>query len=264
VAICQDTGNHVNEAFAACHLALAGLRQGQYRQPETQLREALARFRANGHQNGEACALIYLGELQLRTARCQPAREDLERAMLICDQTGELPLLAEALNLLGEVFLATGEPAQARDRHHDALALAGRIGDSYQQAHAHRGLGNAESALGNDAIARRHQKQALTRYAELGEAIHEVAASHPHPPLRLSTGERQRVRLSVREHALLTAYVSGMTLEEAARHIGVRPTTAKTYLRRVRAKYEAIGRPANTKVDLARRVWEDMSSERTT
>jgi tetratricopeptide (TPR) repeat protein len=264
VAICQDTGNHVNEAFAACHLALAGLRQGQYHQPETQLREALARFRANGHQNGEACALIYLGELQLRTARCQPAREDLERAMLICDQTGELPLLAEALNLLGEVFLATGEPAQARDRHHDALALAGRIGDSYQQAHAHRGLGNAESALGNDAIARRHQKQALTRYAELGEAIHEVAASHPHPPLRLSTGEQQRVRLSVREHALLTAYVSGMTLEEAARHIGVRPTTAKTYLRRVRAKYEAIGRPANTKVELARRVWEDMSSERTT
>jgi DNA-binding SARP family transcriptional activator/tetratricopeptide (TPR) repeat protein len=263
VAICQDTGNHVNEAFAACHLALAGLRQGQYRQPETQLREALARFRANGHQNGEACALIYLGELQLRTARCQHAREDLERAMLICDQTGELPLLAEALNLLGEVFLAIGEPAQARARHHDALALAGRIGDSYQQAHAHRGLGNAESALGNDAMARRHQKQALTRYAGLGEAIHEVAASHPDPPLRLSAGQ-QRVRLSVREHALLTAYVSGMTLEEAARHVGVRPTTAKTYLRRVRAKYEAIGRPANTKVELARRVWEDMPSERTT
>jgi len=284
VAICEDTGNHVNEAFAACHLALAGLRQGQYRQPETQLREALARFRANGHQNGEACALIYLGELQLRTARCQPAREDLERAMLICDQTGELPLLAEALNLLGEVFLAVGEPAQARARHHDALALAGRIGDSYQQAHAHRGLGNAESALGNDAVARRHQKQALTRYAELGEAIHEVAASHPHPPLQLSAGQvgagqvgagqvsagqvsagqQQRVRLSVREHALLTAYVSGMTLEEAARHIGIRPTTAKTYLRRVRAKYEAIGRPANTKVELARRVWEEMPSERTT
>jgi two-component system, NarL family, nitrate/nitrite response regulator NarL len=72
------------------------------------------------------------------------------------------------------------------------------------------------------------------------------------------------VQLSVREHALLTAYVSGMTLEEAARHVGVRPTTAKTYLRRVRAKYEAIGRPANTKVELARRVWEDMPSERTT
>jgi tetratricopeptide (TPR) repeat protein len=261
VATCQDTGNHVNEAFAVCLLALAGLRQGQYREPEIRLREALARFRANGHQNGEACALIYLGELQLRTERCQHAREDLERAMLICDQTGELPLLAEALNLLGEVFLAVGDPAQARARHHDALALAGRIGDFHQQAHAHRGLGNAESALGNDAAARRHRKQALTRYAQLGEAIHEVAAS---PQLTAGQQSSPCVRLSVREHALLTAYVSGMTLEEAARHVGIRPTTAKTYLRRVKAKYQAIGRPANTKVELARRVWEEMPPERTT
>jgi DNA-binding SARP family transcriptional activator/tetratricopeptide (TPR) repeat protein len=262
VAICRDTGNHVNGAFATCNLALAGLRQGQYRQPEAQLRAALARFRANGHRSGEACALIYLGELQLRTARCQHAREDLERARLICDQTGELPLLAEALNLLGEVCLAEGDGAQARARYHDALALASQIGDSYQQAHAHRGLGNAESALGNDAIARRHRKQALTRYAALGEAIHEVAASHPR--LRADQQSSPCVRLSVREHALLTAYVSGMTLEEAARHVGIRPTTAKTYLRRVKAKYQAIGRPANTKVELARRVWEEMPPERTT
>jgi tetratricopeptide (TPR) repeat protein/transcriptional regulator with XRE-family HTH domain len=268
LAICRNTGNHVNAAFAACLLALAGLRQGQYRQPETELREALALFRAHGHRNGEACALIYLGELQLRTDRCQHARQDVERAMLICDQTGELPLLAEALNLLGEVFLAEGDPAQARARHHDALALASQIGDSYQQAHAHRGLGHAESALGHDAMARRHREQARTRYAELGDAIGEVAASRPHPALQLTARQQPAtcVQLSVREHALLTAYVSGMTLEAAARHVGIRPTTAKTYLRRVKAKYQAIGRPAYTKVELARRVWEEaeMSSERTT
>jgi DNA-binding SARP family transcriptional activator/tetratricopeptide (TPR) repeat protein/DNA-binding CsgD family transcriptional regulator len=266
VAICRDTGNHVNGAFAACQLALAGLRQGQYRQPETQLREALTLFRANGHQNGEACALIYLGELQLRTGRCQLARQDLERAALICERTGELPLLAEALNRLGEVFLAAGDPAQARARHHDALTLAGRIGDLCQQAHAHRGLGNAESALGNNAIARRHRERAGTRYAGSGEASHEVAARHPHPVPELIAAQppAQRVRLSVREHALLTAYVSGMTLEAAARQVGIRPTTAKTYLRRVKAKYQAVGRPAHTKLELARRVWEEMPSERTT
>jgi DNA-binding SARP family transcriptional activator/tetratricopeptide (TPR) repeat protein len=268
LAICRDTGNHVNGAFAACLLALAGLRQGQYRQPEAQLREALTLFRAHGHQNGEACALIYLGELQLRTDRCQHARQDAERAMLICDQTGELPLLAEALNLLGEVFLAVGDPAQARARHHAALALASQIGDSYQQAQAHRGLGDAEAALGHDAMARRHGEQALTRYAELGEAIYEVAAGRPHPPPQLAARQQPAkcVRLSVREHALLTAYVSGMTLEAAARQVGIRPTTAKTYLSRVRAKYQAIGRPAHTKLELARRVWEEteLSSERTT
>ena len=274
VAICRDTGNHVNEAFAVCHLALAGLRQGQYRQPEIQLREVLAQFRANGHRNGEACALLYLGELQLRTARCQHARQDLELALLIGDQTGELPLLAEALNLLGEVCLADGDPAQARARHQAALALATQIGNFHQQAHAHRGLAGAESALGNDAKGGRHLAQARTRYARLGPAIYDAPASHRHPPPELTACPRPEltacprpatgVRLSAREQALLTAYVSGLTLEAAARQVGIRPTTAKTYLRRVKAKYQAIGRPAYTKVDLARRVWEEMSSEKTT
>jgi two-component system nitrate/nitrite response regulator NarL len=116
-------------------------------------------------------------------------------------------------------------------------------------------------------MARRHREQALTRYAELGEAIHEVAASRPHPPQLTACRQPAKcVQLSAREHALLTAYVSGMTLEAAARHVGIRPTTAKTYLRRVKAKYQAIGRPAHTKLELARRVWEEaeMSSERTT
>ncbi|HEY1616907.1 MAG TPA: sigma factor-like helix-turn-helix DNA-binding protein [Streptosporangiaceae bacterium] len=63
--------------------------------------------------------------------------------------------------------------------------------------------------------------------------------------------------LSAREREVLLAYVSGMTLETAARHVGVRPDTARTYLRRVKAKYQAAGRPAWTKTDLARRVWEE-------
>ena len=265
-AICRDTGNHVAGAYAACYLAVVGLRQGQYLLPETQLREALARFRADGSRHGEAEALTYLGELQLRTARCQHARQDLERALLICDQTGELPERAAVLNLLGEVCLAVGDPVQARARHHDALALASRIGDPYQQAHAHRGLGNAAAAIGNDAKARLHREQALRRYAELGGADYEVTAGHCDPPPQLLPGQQLTpcVKLSVREHALLTAYVSGMTLEAAARHVGIRPATAKTYLRRVKAKYQAIGRPARTKVELARRVWEEMSSEKTT
>lgn len=64
-------------------------------------------------------------------------------------------------------------------------------------------------------------------------------------------------RLSAREHAVLHAYVSGLTLDAAARQIGIRPATAKTYLARVKAKYEEIGRPAYTKLELAIRVRED-------
>jgi hypothetical protein len=37
----------------------------------------------------------------------------------------------------------------------------------------------------------------------------------------------------------------------------VRPGTAKTYLNRIKAKYQDIGRPAYTKLELAERVRED-------
>jgi len=66
-----------------------------------------------------------------------------------------------------------------------------------------------------------------------------------------------RPHLSTREREILLAYASGMTLNTAARHVGVRPETAKTYLDRVKAKYLERGRPTYTKLDLADRVRED-------
>jgi DNA-binding NarL/FixJ family response regulator len=67
----------------------------------------------------------------------------------------------------------------------------------------------------------------------------------------------ERPRLSTREREVLLAYASGMTLTAAARHVGVRPETAKTYLDRVKAKYQALGRPTHTKHELANRMRED-------
>jgi DNA-binding NarL/FixJ family response regulator len=72
----------------------------------------------------------------------------------------------------------------------------------------------------------------------------------------------RRPQLSHQEHAVFAAYASGMTLETTARNIGIRPTTARTYLRRVKAKYEEIGRPAHTKIDLAARLHEDYPRSR--
>jgi hypothetical protein len=53
------------------------------------------------------------------------------------------------------------------------------------------------------------------------------------------------------------AYASGMTLNATARHANIRPETAKTYLDRVKTKYQQAGRPSYTKLDLADRVRED-------
>lgn len=66
-----------------------------------------------------------------------------------------------------------------------------------------------------------------------------------------------RPHLSAQERAVLLAYASGLTLSAAARHVGIRPGTAKVYLDRVKDKYTRAGRPTYTKLDLADRVRED-------
>lgn len=96
----------------------------------------------------------------------------------------------------------------------------------------------------------------------LASAVRTVAAGgtaySPELALACLYDERpERPRLSTREREVLLAYASGMTLNAAARQVGVRPETAKTYLDRVKAKYQALGRPTNTKHELADRVRED-------
>jgi two-component system nitrate/nitrite response regulator NarL len=65
--------------------------------------------------------------------------------------------------------------------------------------------------------------------------------------------------LSEREESVLRAYASGLTLDAAARQVGVSVSSAKTYLQRVKAKYRRVGRPADTKLELARRLAEDFA-----
>jgi two-component system, NarL family, nitrate/nitrite response regulator NarL len=74
------------------------------------------------------------------------------------------------------------------------------------------------------------------------------------------TGLPTRPPLSEREHAVLMAYISGLTLESTARSLGISTETAKTYLKRVKAKYRDAGLPVYTKLDLAERVRADCSS----
>jgi two-component system, NarL family, uhpT operon response regulator UhpA len=57
--------------------------------------------------------------------------------------------------------------------------------------------------------------------------------------------------LSSQEIRALRLYTSGLTLEAVARRMGVRATTAKEYLDRVRKKYELADRPARTRAELA-------------
>ncbi|MFF5448783.1 response regulator transcription factor [Streptomyces sp. NPDC012888] len=66
-----------------------------------------------------------------------------------------------------------------------------------------------------------------------------------------------RPRLAPRELQVLRDYASGLTLKATARRAGISVNTAKYYLDQVKEKYRQVGRPAYTKVDLARRAHED-------
>ena len=68
---------------------------------------------------------------------------------------------------------------------------------------------------------------------------------------------RGRPPLSEREHGVLMAYASGLTLDSTARRLGISPETVRTYLKRIKAKYRRIGAPVYTKLDLAQRVRAD-------
>lgn len=64
-------------------------------------------------------------------------------------------------------------------------------------------------------------------------------------------------QLSLQEAKVMGLYVTGRQIAEVAEEIGVREDTARKYLARAKRKYAALGRPASSKLDLARLAWED-------
>ncbi|MEZ0164609.1 response regulator [Kineococcus sp. LSe6-4] len=63
--------------------------------------------------------------------------------------------------------------------------------------------------------------------------------------------------LSPQERRVLELYAGGMPARSVALRLGVTQETAKSYLKRIRAKYAALDRPAYTRMELYRRAVED-------
>lgn len=100
----------------------------------------------------------------------------------------------------------------------------------------------------------------------LVHAVEEIAAGRTahSPELAFAWAHTEgptRPRLSPKETEVLLDYASGMTLKATARRAGITANTAKYYLDRVKEKYQEVGRPTYTKIDLALRVREDGLAE---
>jgi DNA-binding NarL/FixJ family response regulator len=66
-----------------------------------------------------------------------------------------------------------------------------------------------------------------------------------------------RANLAPREKEVLIAWFRTESKDVVARQLQIAPTTVRTHLQRVRAKYAAVGRPATTKAALVARAIQD-------
>ena len=65
------------------------------------------------------------------------------------------------------------------------------------------------------------------------------------------------VHLTPREREVLSLYANGETADSVARMLWISRDTVLDHIRRIRAKYAAVSRPADTKIDLYRQAAED-------
>jgi DNA-binding NarL/FixJ family response regulator len=66
-----------------------------------------------------------------------------------------------------------------------------------------------------------------------------------------------RPKIAPREKEVLVAWIRTDSKDEVAQQLSIAPTTVRTILQRIRAKYAAVGRPATTKVALVARAIQD-------
>lgn len=88
---------------------------------------------------------------------------------------------------------------------------------------------------------------------EFVRALETVLRGGSWPPIaaKSRTGlEPVNVRLSAQERRALVLYASGMTQDTVGRRMGIKSSTVKHYLDRVRTKYSDAGFPSRTKLEL--------------
>jgi DNA-binding NarL/FixJ family response regulator len=94
------------------------------------------------------------------------------------------------------------------------------------------------------------------------DAIRAAGTDTPHVGPRMALAMLNdstvgRANLAPREKEVLIAWFGTESKDLVARQLQIAPTTVRTHLQRVRAKYAAVGRPATTKAALVARAIQD-------
>lgn len=120
----------------------------------------------------------------------------------------------------------------------------------------------------DDAVAASVQRGALTCLVKSEGRAHVINAIRAaHTGMRYigprlaavmhNDAPSGRPKLAPREREVLIAWLRADSKHTVAEQLSIAPTTVKTVLQRIRAKYAALGRPATTKTALVARAIED-------
>jgi DNA-binding NarL/FixJ family response regulator len=158
--------------------------------------------------------------------------------------------------------------------HYDVVLLDLRLDDESRPAHnvAYLLAAGAQVLVytqGNDHAAAREAISAGAEgivckadpAVELLEAIDVVAGGETYLSARLASvlesDPMLPAALSPKEREVLRLYASNVPAKSVARRLGITEGTVKTHIKRIKAKYVALGRSAGTKLDLYHRAVED-------
>lgn len=198
-----------------------------------------------------------LAGLELELARLDPLLVFVATAPTVPDLLARLRAAPAPENVVPDVVLLDlrlgdgSTPAQ----NVAALVEAGSRVLVYTEGRQH--------AEASEAIAAGAQGVLLKDrpVATVAEALRVVAEGDTVPSAEtaaaLQLDEELASHLSPQERRVLELYAGGMPARSVALRLGVTLETAKSYLKRIRAKYAAVDRPAYTRMELYRRAVED-------
>lgn len=149
---------------------------------------------------------------------------------------------------LSDGSTVTSNVNRLRERGADVLAFTG--GDDAQ-------LMRAAARSGVLGVVRKSEPTDVLLDAVARAAVGETIASTDWAAALDGDPELSDAGLSPRERQVLSLYAAGAKAPLVASRTGLSESTVIDYIRRVRSKYERVGRPANTKIDLYKRALED-------
>ncbi|WP_130176938.1 response regulator transcription factor [Cryobacterium sp. SO1] len=167
----------------------------------------------------------------------------------LLSEVGETPIDLVILDLrLADGSTVTGNVDRLRATGVAVLAFTG--GDDAQ-------LMRAAARSGVLGVVRKSEPTGVLLDAVTRAAAGDTIASTEWAAALDGAPDLSDAGLSPREREVLSLYAAGAKAPLVASHTGLSELTVVDYIRRVRSKYERVGRPANTKIDLYKRALED-------